>query len=62
MYAVMTGLTKSEARTLEQGLICTYTINALDNAINSISKMKWSDYNAEWQRVLDLMDAWYEDE
>jgi len=59
MMPLATGLTLSEARRLEQALIVGYTIQALDNKINSIApwRLDLGEFSNETQRIIDLFST-----
>jgi len=54
LMPLQTGLTESEARALEQGLIIGFTINAIDNKINSIARGNFSKFADEFDYVNTL--------
>lgn len=54
MWIVATGLTRLEARMLEQLLICTFSIGALANLRYEISKMNYSKAATELVQVATL--------
>jgi hypothetical protein len=62
MDPIATGLTKDEARALEQTLITAYTLDALDNAINSIAEAKWGNFADQMERVENLISSTYDGE
>lgn len=59
MMPLATGLTLNEARRLEQALIVGYTIQALDNKINSIApwRLDLGEFSNETQRIADLFST-----
>jgi len=42
------------ARALEQALITSFTIDALENKINSIARLRWNEFSAEFDRIQTL--------
>lgn len=54
MWVVVSGLTKREARALEQSLICIYTIDALANARYEIAEKNYGKFADEIKRAADL--------
>lgn len=62
MLPVATGLTKTQARALEQTLISAYGIDTLVNLINSISPKKWSTFKQEFQQMQWLIESWKDPE
>lgn len=60
MIPVATGLTREEARALEQTLITAYTLDALQNMINSISPKKWDNFIEQFERMQLLIESWYD--
>ena len=61
MIPVATGMTRNEARALEQSLITAYTLESLGNMINSISPSKWSNFTYEFERAGSLISGYYTD-
>ena len=59
MQVVYTGLTKEEARTMEQSLICIYTIQALSNARYEMSKKNVENFTKELERTATLLKVPY---
>ena len=55
MSMVATGITHDESRVLEQGLICAYTLEALNNSINSIARNNWNKFDYEVARIPTLL-------
>ena len=55
MQVIFTGLTKEEARAMEQSLICIYTIDALSNARYEIAKKNISGFESEISRAASLL-------
>ena len=55
MQVIFTGLTKEEARAMEQSLICIYTINALSNARYEIAKKNIAGFESEISRAASLL-------
>lgn len=55
MQVVFTGLTESEARAMEQSLICIYTFDALSNARYEISEGKIGEFESEVNRMASLL-------
>ena len=62
MMPVATGLTKNEARAMEQTIITAYTLDTLVNMINSISPKKWSTFKSEFEQMSTLMQSWIDQE
>ena len=62
MMPVATGLTKNQARALEQTIITAYTLDTLVNIINSISPKKWSNFKTEVKQMTTLMESWIDQE
>ena len=60
MQVVYSGLTELEAHTMEQALICIYTIQALSNARYEIAKKNIDGFNEEIERAATLLDVSYE--
>ena len=60
MQVVFTGLTKKEARAMEQALICIYTYDALSNARYEIGRNNIDGFNAEIERAASLLKVPYE--
>lgn len=54
MYIVKDGLTRREARSLEQALICIYTIEALANARYEIAEKNYANFEKEFQRAASI--------
>lgn len=54
MYVVKDGLTKKEARMLEQSLICIYTIDALANARYEIAEKNYYQFEQEMNRAASI--------
>lgn len=52
---VFTGLTESEARAMEQSLICIYTFDALSNARYEISVKNIEGFESEVTRMASLL-------
>ena len=57
MIPVATSLTRQEARAMEQSLISAYTMEALDNQMNSIAKARWGEFVEEFKRAENLMSG-----
>ena len=62
MMPIATGLTKNEARAMEQTIITAYTLDTLINMINSISPKKWSKFKSEFEQMSTLMQSWIDQE
>ena len=62
MMPVATGLTKSQARAMEQTIITAYTLDTLVNIINSISPKKWNNFKTEVKQMTTLMESWIDQE
>jgi hypothetical protein len=62
MMPIATGLSKNEARTMEQTIITAYTFDTLQNLINSISPKKWSTFKSEFEQMSTLMQSWIDEE
>ena len=62
MMPIATGLTKNEARAMEQTIITAYTLDTLVNMINSISPKKWSTFKSEFEQMSTLMQSWIDQE
>ena len=62
MMPIATGLTKEEARAMEQTIITAYTLDTLVNMINSISPKKWSTFESEFEQMSTLMQSWIDQE
>ena len=62
MMPVATGLTKAQARAMEQTIISAYTLDTLKNLINSISPKKWSKFKTEFKQMQTLMQSWIDPE
>ena len=62
MMPIATGLTRKEARAMEQTIITAYTLKYLNNSINSISKKRWGNFQVEFNRVASLMQSWVDPE
>ena len=61
MQVVMTGLTKQEARSLEQVLICIYTIDDLSNARYEIAQKNYGKFVQEFTRAGNIVGIPYAD-
>ena len=61
MIPVATGMTRNEARALEQALITAYTLEALNNMINSIAPSKWENFTYEFSRANSLISGYFTD-
>ncbi|MBE6799025.1 MAG: RHS repeat-associated core domain-containing protein [Ruminococcaceae bacterium] len=62
MMPIATGLTRNQARAIEQTIITAYTLDTLVNMINSISPRKWSTFKSEFEQMSTLMASWIEEE
>ena len=62
MMPIATGLTKNEARAMEQTIITAYTLDTLINMINSISPKKWSIFKSEFEQMSTLIQSWIDEE
>ena len=62
MIAVKTNLSRAEARVLEQTLLTAFTLEALNNVINSISPKKWKYFKNEFARMQALISSWFDPE
>ena len=62
MMPIETGLTKNEARAMEQTIITAYTLDTLVNMINSIFPQKWSTFKSEIEQMSTLMQSWIDQE
>ena len=62
MIPIATGLTKPQARALEQTLITAYGFDTLKNLINSISPKKWATFKREFNQMKNLIAAWKDPE
>jgi hypothetical protein len=58
LIPVATGMTLDESRTLEQTLITAYTLDALNNSINSIAEGKWGNFVYEFNRANRLISGY----
>ena len=61
MKVVATGMTLPESRALEQILIVAFSLEALNNVINSIAEMKWDQFLEEFNRMCTLVGCAYDD-
>ena len=61
MKVVATGMTLPESRALEQILIVAFSLEALNNVINSIAEMKWDQFWEEFNRMCTLVGCAYDD-
>jgi len=59
---ILTNLTRNQALGWEQALITAFTLDALDNIINSISKLKLNDAKYELSRVGELISSFWDGE
>lgn len=57
MIPVITKLTKSEARMVEQMLITAYTLEALENARREIAKGNTGKFAEESKRAVEIMSS-----
>ena len=55
MKVIKSGLTKQQARAIEQSLICIYTIDALANARYEIAEKNYDKFNEEFHRASELI-------
>ena len=62
MLPIATGLTKSQARAMEQTIITAYGIDTLKNLINSISPKKWNNFKLEFEQMQFLIQSWKDPE
>ena len=62
MLPIATGLSKSQARAMEQTIITAYGIDTLKNLINSISPKKWSNFKTEFEQMQTLIQSWKDPE
>ena len=62
MVPIATGLTYKDARALEQTLITAYTLDCLDNMINSIAKGKFNKFADEFNRMNSLISCYFDEE
>lgn len=62
MVIIQTGLTKKQARRMEQMLISSFTLKYLQNAINSISEGKLSDFRDEYYAIIGMIESWADPE
>lgn len=62
MFPLKTGLSRAEARAMEQTLISAYTLDTLKNMINSISPKKWSNFKNEFEQMNTLILSWLDPE
>lgn len=62
MLAVATGLSKSNARTLEQALITTYLLEELGNSINSIAQKNIYKFKNEFYDMSLLVESYFDPE
>lgn len=58
MMPIATNLSKSQARAMEQTIITAYTLDTLENMINSISPKKWIVFVAEFEQMNTLIQRW----
>ena len=57
MIPIATGLTFTQSKVLEQVLISSFTLDALDNARNEFSKKNWEKTIEEIDRVIELQGS-----
>ena len=57
MIVVATGLTRREARALEQILISAFGLDSLNNMINSIAERRWGEFQKEFERFTKLING-----
>lgn len=62
LEVVYTGLTKNEARVVEQALISAYTLPALDNARREIAPHNVLKFHSDVSQVISLWDGMIESE
>ncbi len=62
MMPIASGLTYKQARALEQTIITAYTLDTLDNMINSISIKRWQFFLREFAQMQNLILSWIENE
>lgn len=62
MIPIVTGLSRADARALEQALINAYTLEALENMINSIAWENWGKFTDSFGRVTTLISSNFEGE
>lgn len=55
MIPIVTGLSRADARALEQALITAFTLQALENMINSIAMKNWGKFTDSFGRVTTLI-------
>lgn len=56
MYPIVTNLSLKEARTMEQTLITAYTLDSLNNAINSIAEKNWEQFANEAYKMAKFIN------
>ncbi len=57
MIPIVTGLSRADARALEQALITAFTLEALENMINSITMKNWEKFTDSFGRVTTLISS-----
>lgn len=62
MMPISTGLSKAQARVMEQTIITAYTLDSLNNVINSISPKKWNNFITEFNQISTLIQSWIDPE
>lgn len=62
MLPIATGLTRNQARALEQTLITAYGLDTLKNMINSISVKKLPYFKSEFAQMQSLIDSYFDPE
>ena len=62
MLPIATGLSKTQARAMEQTIITAYTLDTLKNMINSITPSKWKKFKREFNQMRTLIESWKDPE
>lgn len=62
MIILATGLTKNQARVMEQTLITSFSLRNLNNMINSIARGKWNSFRDDFSAVLGMIQSWVDPE
>ena len=62
MIILATGLTKNQARIMEQTLLTSFSLVNLNNLINSIARGKWNSFRDDFSAVLGMIQSWVDPE
>ena len=62
MVPIAWGLSRIQARTMEQTIITAFTLKNLRNIINSINEKKWRGFTDSFEKMLNLILSWADPE